>query len=95
MSHDAHLFDTTGILLHCDLFHGAFEAKEGLDVQTGYLFKTRPVLVLRVDLCKHTHTKTYRHLFCVHMNGGMGPPLPRQPHSEVLKMMTHEERFSH
>lgn len=50
-----HLFDTAGILLHSNLFHGALKAEEGLDVQTGGLLKTRPVFILRVDLDTHTH----------------------------------------
>lgn len=53
-----HLFDTAGILLHCNLFHGALKAKEGLDVQAGSLLKTRPVLIIRVNLYQHTQTCT-------------------------------------
>lgn len=45
-----HLFDTAGILLHSNLFHSALKAEERLDVQTGNLLKTRPVLILRVNL---------------------------------------------
>lgn len=53
-NHHTHLFDTAGVLLHGYLFHSALEAEEGLDVQAGALLKTRPVLVLWVDLCQHT-----------------------------------------
>lgn len=48
-----HLFDTASILLHGYLFHSAFEAEEGFDVQTGCLLETRPVLILWVNLCGH------------------------------------------
>lgn len=53
---NTHLFDTAGVLLHSYLFHSALEAKEGLDVQAGTLFKTRPVLILWVNLYQHTQS---------------------------------------
>lgn len=56
-----HLFDTAGVLLHGYLFHGALEAEEGLDVQTGRLLETRPVLVLRVNLRGHTQNIPVTH----------------------------------
>lgn len=57
----AHLFDTAGVLLHGYLFHGALKAEEGLDVQTGRLLETRPVLVLRVNLRGHTQNIPVTH----------------------------------
>lgn len=51
-----HLFDTAGVLLHSNLFHCTLKAEEGLDVQTRCLFKTRPVLILWMNLYQHTIT---------------------------------------
>lgn len=45
-----HLFNTGGILLHCDLLCGALKAEEGFDVHAGGLLKTGPVFILRVNL---------------------------------------------
>lgn len=53
-----HLFDTAGVLLHGNLFHSALKAEEGLDVQAGGLLKTRPLVILWVNLYQHTQTRT-------------------------------------
>lgn len=59
-----YLLDTAGILFHSDLFHGAFKAEEGLDVQTGRLLKACPVLIVRVDLYQRI---LYCYYYTVHI----------------------------
>lgn len=46
----AHLLNAAGVLFHGDLLGGALEAKEGLHVQAGCLFKAGPVLIFWVNL---------------------------------------------
>lgn len=69
-----HLFDTAGVLLHGYLFHGTLEAEEGLDVQTGRLLETRPVLILRVNLCRHTQNILVTHTNEQRYDGRCGVP---------------------
>lgn len=57
-----YLLDAVGVLLHGDFLHRALETEEGFDVQAGRLLKTRPVLVLRVNLTnKHAPARTLLH----------------------------------
>lgn len=46
----AHLFNIAGVLLHSNLFHCAFKTKKGFYIQTRWLFKTGPVLIVRMNL---------------------------------------------
>lgn len=59
-----HLFDTAGVLLHGNLFHSALKAEEGLDVQAGGLLKTRPLVILWVNLYTQTCTVYYTVYTC-------------------------------
>lgn len=77
---NTHLFDAVGVLLHSNLLHSALKSKERLDVQTGGLLKTRPVLVLRVNLHQHTQTHTAHLLYS---RANQTPGFLWKPHSRI------------